>query len=109
MYVFNSGLEQNDEGRISEGWEMLQNNIERISKFVKEFLDFARGRLPDVSLIDPNLPAKRVFELFHEKAAMEGVKIVTDWGSGLEEAPLDEDVFILAWRTWFPTPSTLAW
>ncbi len=30
-----------------QGWQMLEENINRITTFVKEFLEFARGRTPD--------------------------------------------------------------
>jgi PAS domain S-box-containing protein len=91
IYVFNTGLEKGDAERISQGWEMLEGNIERISRFVREFLDFARGRLPEVSLVDPNLPASKVVELFRERAAMEGVSLEDDLQAGIPDAFLDEE------------------
>ncbi|UCG53689.1 MAG: GHKL domain-containing protein [Candidatus Latescibacterota bacterium] len=91
MYVFNTGLETDDEERITQGWEMLQGNITRISKFVKEFLDFARGRLPEVSLVDPNRPAKKVVELFRASAEIEGVVLADNLDEGIQNALLDED------------------
>jgi PAS domain S-box-containing protein len=91
MYVFNTGLDKGDDARIMQGWEMLEGNITRISRFVREFLDFARGRTPIVKPVDPNRPARRVVELFREKAAMEGVALEDDLGSGLKDACLDEE------------------
>jgi signal transduction histidine kinase len=90
MYVFNTGLEKGDEERISQGWQMLQGNIFRISRFVREFLDFAKGRPPEVALVDPSVPARKVVELFQEKAAMEGVALTEDLQEGIAEAFLDE-------------------
>ena len=47
---------------------MLEEDINRITSFVKEFLDFAaRGRTPQVRLIDPNCPVRNVFELFRDE------------------------------------------
>jgi len=91
MYVFNTGLEKGDEDRISQGWQMLQGNITRISRFVREFLDFAKGRPPEVALVDPGQPAKKVVELFREKAAMEGVALTEKIEEGIGQAYLDED------------------
>jgi signal transduction histidine kinase len=91
MYVFNTGLDQGDEERISKGWSMLEGNITRISRFVREFLDFARGGAPEVRRIDPNEPAHKVVELFREKAAMMGVTLVEDLGKGIARAYLDEE------------------
>lgn len=91
MYVFNTGLEKGDEARIAQGWEMLEGNITRISRFVREFLDFARGRVPEVAPVDPNRPARKVVELFREKAAMEGVTLEDDLQPDLDDACLDEE------------------
>jgi PAS domain S-box-containing protein len=38
MYVVNSGLRSNNEERLLQGWRMLEEDIGRISSFVKEFL-----------------------------------------------------------------------
>jgi signal transduction histidine kinase len=91
MYVFNTGLDKGDEERISQGWEMLEGNINRISRFVREFLDFARGRVPEVAPVDPNHPARKVVDLFRERAAMEGVMLEDDFQKGLLAANLDEE------------------
>jgi len=91
IYVFNSGLETGDEERLSQGWDMVEGNITRISRFVREFLDFARGRLPEVSIVDPNQPARKVVELFRQKAAMEGVELVEDLQNKIPQAYLDEE------------------
>ncbi len=91
MYVFNSGLEQGNEERIRQGWEMLQGNIARISRFVKEFLDFARGRPPETAVVDPNRPARKVLDLFRDGAKMAGVDLRADIEEGIPAAPLDEE------------------
>ena len=91
MYVFKTGLEQGREERIAQGWEMVEENIKRISRFVKEFLEFARGRTPEVAPVDPNRPARRVADLFREKAAQAGVALETNLQPGIPDAPLDEE------------------
>jgi signal transduction histidine kinase len=91
MYVFNTGLEKGSEERMLKGWSMLEGNIKRISKFVREFLEFARGRPPEVSLVDPNEPARKVVELFRETASMTGITLVEDLDERLKKAYLDED------------------
>ncbi|NIP92194.1 MAG: hypothetical protein GWO24_01460, partial [Akkermansiaceae bacterium] len=54
MYVVNSGLRSGNEERLLQGWKMLEEDIGRISSFVKEFLEFAKGRQPRVQMIQPN-------------------------------------------------------
>lgn len=91
VYVVNSGIERGDDARIAQGWTMIQSNIAKISKFVKEFLQFARGRTPRVALTDPAAPVREVVTLYRERAAMEGVAIETSVQEDLAPAALDEE------------------
>ncbi len=91
MYVVNSGIRRDDSEKIRQGWDMLEENIARISSFVKEFLDFAKGRTPKVARIDPNGVARKVIELFRDTAARSGIELKSDLQEGLAEAPLDEE------------------
>ncbi len=91
MYAVNTGIEIGDDARIARGWTTLEENVERISAFVKEFLDFAKGRETTVAVVDPNTPAQEVADLYREKAAQAGVQIELDLEPDLDPAPLDED------------------
>ena len=91
MYAVNTGIELADDDRIARGWLTLQENVNRISHFVKEFLDFAKGRETTTAMVDPNRPAQEVSDLFGEKAAQAGIRLEVDLQSGLAEAPLDAD------------------
>jgi PAS domain S-box-containing protein len=91
MYAVTSGIELGDDERIARGWTTLQQNVERISQFVKEFLGFARGRKTTVAPIDPNLPARQVVDLFRESAARSGVRLDVHLQPDLGPLPLDAD------------------
>ncbi len=91
MYAVNSGIELGDDARIARGWTTLEENVDRISQFVKEFLDFAKGRETTTALVDPNLPAREVIDLFREGAARSGVQLQVDLQPDLEPLPLDAD------------------
>jgi PAS domain S-box-containing protein len=90
MYVVNSGLRNNNEKRVLQGWRMLEEDIGRISSFVKEFLEFAKGRKARVEMIQPNEVARKVVERYRERAARSGVELRLELGE-LGEAPMDED------------------
>ena len=90
MYVVNSGLRNNNEERVLQGWRMLEEDIGRISSFVKEFLEFAKGRRPRVEMIQPNEVARKVVEHYRERAARQGVDLRLELGE-LGEAPMDAD------------------
>jgi signal transduction histidine kinase len=91
MYAVNSGIERADDERIARGWTMLEENVTRISEFVKEFLDFARGRVAQVTMIDPNGPLRKVVQPFAEKAGEAGIRLQVDLQEEIPPAPLDED------------------
>jgi histidine kinase len=91
MYAFQSGMERGDERRMLQGWRMLEGNIERITAFVKEFLEFARGRTPSVRLVDPNAVAAKVVDLFKDKAEMSGIHLCFEPQEGLSPAFMDEE------------------
>ncbi len=91
MYAVNTGIQMADDARIARGWTTLEENVDRISQFVKEFLDFAKGRKTKVALVDPNVPAQEVADLFRELAAQSGIRLEVDLQPGIPLAPLDED------------------
>jgi len=90
LYAVNSGIEQADDERIARGWMMMEENVTRISSFIKEFLEFARGREAVVALADPNQPLMDVVALFSEKAAQTGIWLTLDIQPGIAPAALDE-------------------
>lgn len=91
MYVVRSGMEKGSVERILKGWEMMEEDIARISTFVKEFLDFAKGRAPDVKVVDPNRPARKVIDLFREKARLAGIQLSGDLQPDIPKANMDEE------------------
>ncbi len=89
MYMVDSGLRRADAGRITEGWEILQRNFEKTTTLVKDFLSFAKGRLPELRPVDPNALARGVVELYREAAARQGIELLLEAGEDVREAPLD--------------------
>jgi signal transduction histidine kinase len=78
-------------GGIMTGWPRAGGYWRTISKLVKEFLDFAKGRRQQVFLVDPNAPARKVAEAFSEKARLSGIELKTDFQEVIPPAPLDEE------------------
>jgi signal transduction histidine kinase len=91
VYIVRTGMKNADSNRILRGWGIVEENIERISTFVKEFLDFAKGRKAKVKETDPNRIATKVIELFQESARLAGIELTYDFASDIQPALLDED------------------
>lgn len=91
MYVVSSGIRKSDSARIGQGWHILEENVARIASFVREFLDFAKGRTPHVAVVKPNEVALKVIDLFRHKAALAGIELRVALGEDIKEASLDEE------------------
>jgi PAS domain S-box-containing protein len=91
IYAFQTGMSKGDDKRMLQGWQMLEENIGRITSFVKEFLEFAKGREPTVQLVDPNRVAAKVVELFKDKAELAGIRLTEDLEEGIAHAFMDEE------------------
>ena len=91
VYIVRSGMQRGDGKRLLEGWSMVEEGIERISTFVKEFLDFAKGRPAKVALVDPNAVAAKVIGLFTQTGRLARIELTADLAPDLEPACLDAD------------------
>jgi PAS domain S-box-containing protein len=91
MYAFQTGMSKGDDERMLQGWQMLEENINRITSFVKEFLEFAKGKEPTVRLVDPNRIAGKVVALFRDKAELAGIALEAELEEGIAHAFMDEE------------------
>jgi signal transduction histidine kinase len=91
MYVVNSGIQREDNDLVANGWNMLQNNITKISTVVKEYLQFARGSEIQVQMANPVGIAREVYELYRDLAEQSGITLTADFQDGVNDAPLDAE------------------
>lgn len=91
MYVYNTGMLDDDKELSRQGWEMLQDSIERITKYVQDFLRFAKGQPLNVERTDPVQVAKEVFNLYKDMAYLDMIKLTSELQEGIELANLDHE------------------
>ncbi len=91
MYIVSTGLKKGDAQRILTGWEILESNMERMTAFTKEFLEFARGKTPQVKYVYPNNIAKQIVDLFNDTSKLNGIKLKGDFQKNIAKALMDED------------------
>jgi PAS domain S-box-containing protein len=89
MYMVDSGMSRGDHSRIQTGWQMLQRNFQKTTTLVKDFLDFAKGRLPELHPTDPNVLGRDIVNLYVDAARMQGVELTFEPGAEIGPAPLD--------------------
>ena len=91
VYMVDTGLKQNDAIRILEGWEVLQKNLTKTTSLVKDFLSFAKGRLPVLQMADLNNIISDIVELYKEAALNQGVTLIGVKNINVKRAPLDPE------------------
>jgi PAS domain S-box-containing protein len=89
MFLVRWGIEDGRQDKLEEGWKMLDRNFHKITTFVREFLSFAKGRVPVVTPTDPNQLAEDAVALFGEAARERGITIAIDLEDPVAEANLD--------------------
>jgi two-component system NtrC family sensor kinase len=87
-YLVNTGLKKDDRALLEEGWQIVQNSVERISKLSLDMLGYCRDRTPDLSLVDPLQLIRDTVNLVQQTARMEGIEIIIRGAEGFS-FPLD--------------------
>lgn len=89
MYLMSTGLKKGNTKRVDSGWEMLNRNIVRISKFVRDFLSYSKGRTITVEPADPAAIAREVVSMYAPRAEEAGVELT--WSADGDIAPANLD------------------
>lgn len=74
VYLVNSGMEKDDQGRVRKGWEMVQRNTARIRSMVLDILYYAKDREPDWEPISAVRAIEEVAGLMEAKAKEKGIE-----------------------------------
>jgi PAS domain S-box-containing protein len=90
MYLTRTGIQKGDMERMLEGWSMLEENIARISAFVREFLDFSKGHPPLLKPTAPNPVAAKVVDLFRHTAELRGINLSFHPDPAMQTILIDE-------------------
>ncbi len=68
IYIFRTGLDKGDNGRMDQGWQLLDRNIEKISNLTKNLLSFSKGQKLNPLMVQPYELVDEVVNLFKETA-----------------------------------------
>ena len=89
MYVVGSGLDKKDNELVQTGWDMVRNNVAKVSNLVKDLLYCSREPTTEYQEVEPNKIAREVYDLFLEKAEGEGLEFRLELDESLGQAYLD--------------------
>jgi signal transduction histidine kinase len=91
MYVVEKGMELDDKAYLNQGWTMVKGNVARIKQMALDLLRYAKEREPEYQWIDPDHPARQVFELMRSKAGEQGIELKAELNGCLPKALLDPE------------------
>jgi signal transduction histidine kinase len=91
MYVLEKGIDLENRTYLSQGWQMIKGNVQKIKSMAVDLLNYAKEREPEYQLCDPNLPAQEVYDLMLSRAAETGVALKIAPAQGLPHAWFDRE------------------
>lgn len=78
IYLVNKGLENGDQTRLRQGWEIVLRNVARIRSMVLDILYYAKDRELHYEPLSPGAVIDEVFDLMRDKAGAIGVGLVRE-------------------------------
>jgi signal transduction histidine kinase len=91
MYVLEKGIDLDNKTYLSQGWQMIKGNVQKIKGMAVDLLNYAKEREPEYHLSDPNVPAREVYDLMLSRAMEMGVTLKTDRAQNLPETWFDPE------------------
>jgi signal transduction histidine kinase len=92
IFVVNTGMEEDDKGQISEGWEMVQRNVGKISRLVKDLLYCSREREPCYrDGVAPDSVLREVHELYRSRTERDGIALRLELEGPIEPGRYDPE------------------
>ncbi|HAA04027.1 MAG TPA: hybrid sensor histidine kinase/response regulator [Syntrophobacteraceae bacterium] len=89
VFVVEKGLELDNRTYLSQGWEMIRDNVGKIKTLALDLLNYSKNREPDYDLCDPNIPAREVYHLMLARAQQDEVHLKLALGKELGKIYMD--------------------
>jgi PAS domain S-box-containing protein len=92
IFIVNEGLETSDRAAVTEGWEMVERNVQLVSRIVKDLLFCAKDRTPDFQEdVCPHDIVLAVRDLFSDRMADESIDLEIELGQPARKGVFDPD------------------
>ncbi len=89
MFVLGKGIELEDAAYLKQGWELVRGNVDRIKNLSLDLLNFAKTDRLEYRQVDPEQPAREVFDLMRSRAQDHGMDLILDVAAGLAPTQMD--------------------
>ena len=91
IFVLEKGMELDNRKYLSEGWEMVKGNVEKITTMALDLLNYSKEREPDYAWCDPAEPLRDVYNLMLSRARECGVTLKLEVAEDIPEAWFDRE------------------
>jgi signal transduction histidine kinase len=91
MYVLEKGIDLENRSYLSQGWQMIKGNVQKIKGMAVDLLNYAKEREPEYQLCDPNGPAREVYDLMLSRATEMEVALKIAPAQSLPDAWFDRE------------------
>ncbi|WP_028324466.1 response regulator [Desulfatirhabdium butyrativorans] len=91
MFVLEKGIDMNDATALSQGWEMLKGNAEKLYKLAMDLLNYGKASELSLRWCNPNEPAIRAIETVSGQAKAAGIPIDFEPAAFTGELWMDAD------------------
>ena len=89
MFVLGKGIELEDAAYLKQGWELVRGNVDRIKTLSLDLLNFAKTDRLEYRQVNPEQPAREVFDLMRSRAQDHGMDLILDVAAGLAPTQMD--------------------
>lgn len=90
IFVVNTGFETGDQTAVADGWQMVQNNVTRVSRLVKDLLYCSKQQPPAFQDgVSPAEIVRATFELFRARMQTEGIRFTLELGPDVKPGRFD--------------------
>ena len=89
--TLHKGIEKRDFGTLSQGWRILDRNLDKCYSLMLNMLAFSKQREPNLELMQVNSVVNEVVELVQPQADDAKIVLLADLDEAVPPIPLDHD------------------
>jgi signal transduction histidine kinase len=90
-FVLEKGIELDDKTYLTQGWQMVKGNVDKIKNLSLNLLNYAKSAEVHYEICDPNQPAKEVAELMTPAAKEHSIALKTRFAENLTPMRFDPE------------------
>jgi signal transduction histidine kinase len=87
--VVELGLRKKDLNLVSNGWDILSRNLDRIFELTMNMLAFSKQRKPEFEMVDVAKLLQEIAELMHPQCDKRNVALITEFDPDMPQIPAD--------------------